>query len=112
MPSGVVPCSTMSARTALSTSISSTPRGQRDTRHNPFRAPLEVLSVLRAAGFDLVSVANNHSRDFGAVGYRDMLTHLAKEADVQAACEEINSLDVVSERPMIIRIEDPNEEDE
>jgi len=35
-----------------------------------------------------------------------MLTHFAKEADVQKALSEIYDLDVVSDRPVLIRIED------
>jgi homoserine dehydrogenase len=37
-----------------------------------------------------------------------MLTHMAKEADVQKALSEIVHLDVVSDRPVLIRIEDEN----
>lgn len=40
-----------------------------------------------------------------------MLTHRAKEADVSKALSEINSLDVVSDRPVLIRIEDENSHD-
>lgn len=40
-----------------------------------------------------------------------MLTHLAKEADVRKALAEITALDVVSGRPVLIRIEDDSEED-
>jgi homoserine dehydrogenase len=40
-----------------------------------------------------------------------MLTHLAREADVQKALTEILNLDVVSDRPILIRIEDENQED-
>jgi homoserine dehydrogenase len=40
-----------------------------------------------------------------------MLTHLAKEVDVKKALSEIINLDVVSDRPVLIRIEDENEED-
>ena len=39
-----------------------------------------------------------------------MLTHSAKEADVIAALKEIESLDVVGDRPVLIRIEDENNE--
>ncbi|GAH02234.1 unnamed protein product, partial [marine sediment metagenome] len=35
-----------------------------------------------------------------------MLTHFSKEADVQKALSEIYDLDVVSDRPVLIRIED------
>jgi homoserine dehydrogenase len=35
-----------------------------------------------------------------------MVSHLAKEVDVQKALAEIRELDVVSDRPVLIRIED------
>jgi homoserine dehydrogenase len=38
-----------------------------------------------------------------------MLTHLAKEADIIQSLREITPLDVVSDRPVLIRIEDENE---
>jgi len=37
-----------------------------------------------------------------------MLTHSAREVDVARALNEIESLDVVSDRPVLIRIEDEN----
>ena len=40
-----------------------------------------------------------------------MLTHLAREANVQKALTDILNLDVVSDRPVLIRIEDENQED-
>ncbi len=40
-----------------------------------------------------------------------MLTHLAKEADVQKALSEIMNLDVVNAKPILIRIENENQED-
>lgn len=40
-----------------------------------------------------------------------MLTHLAKEADVQKALSEIINLDVVSAKPVLIRIENEKQED-
>lgn len=40
-----------------------------------------------------------------------MLTHRAKEADVQKALEEISVLDVVADTPMLIRIEDADGEE-
>lgn len=39
-----------------------------------------------------------------------MLTHLAKEANVQKALSKIMNLDVVSAKPVLIRIEDENQE--
>ncbi|MFO7972763.1 MAG: homoserine dehydrogenase [Desulfobacterales bacterium] len=40
-----------------------------------------------------------------------MLTHLAKEADVQKALFEIMNLDVVNAKPVLIRLENKNQED-
>jgi homoserine dehydrogenase len=40
-----------------------------------------------------------------------MLTHRAKEADVLKALSKINSLDVVSHQPVLIRIEDENSQE-
>jgi len=41
-----------------------------------FEAPLQAFERLRAAGFQIVSVANNHSGDYGKAAFSDMLTHL------------------------------------
>ena len=51
-------------------------RGEVDTNHNPFRCTLQAGEVLRAAGFDLVSVANNHAMDYGKRAFDDMLRNL------------------------------------
>jgi homoserine dehydrogenase len=40
-----------------------------------------------------------------------MLTHLAREADVQKALTKITALDVVSDQPVLIRIEDEEDRD-
>jgi len=44
----------------------------------PLRAPVAALTVLKNAGFDILSVANNHARDLGAEGRDDMLRRLRK----------------------------------
>ena len=44
----------------------------------PLVAPLHSPNVLLDAGFDLVSVANNHVEDLGKDGYRDMLKRLTE----------------------------------
>ena len=53
--------------------------GSLATEHNPFRCPREALKPLRAVGFDLLSVANNHSMDFGRRGFDDMIATLDEE---------------------------------
>lgn len=51
-------------------------KGKVSTWHKPFRAPLVGVDAILASGIDVVSVANNHSWDFGADGYFDMLKNL------------------------------------
>ncbi|MCI3923900.1 CapA family protein [Paenibacillus sp. TRM 82003] len=46
-----------------------------------FRSDPDALPAFREAGFDLVSLANNHSLDFGAEGLRDTMRHL-KESEL------------------------------
>ena len=57
-----------------------------------------------------ISIKSVHQKGRGSKGSVPivMLTHLAKEADVKKAMAEITSLDVVSDRPVLIRIEDEN----
>ena len=40
-----------------------------------FRAPPETYQAIRAAGIDLVSLANNHALDYGREGLADTLAH-------------------------------------
>ena len=40
-----------------------------------------------------------------------MLTHQAQEAAVKKALSEISNLEVVSDKPVLIRIEDEDEEE-
>lgn len=51
-------------------------KGELSTWHKPFRGPLVGTSAILASGIDVVSVANNHSWDFGADGFFDMLKNL------------------------------------
>jgi len=41
-----------------------------------FRSPPSYASHLKAAGFDLMNTANNHSRDFGAAGFHNTVDAL------------------------------------
>lgn len=41
-----------------------------------FRSDPEAMPAFREAGFDLVSLANNHTLDFGPEGLRDTMRHL------------------------------------
>ncbi len=51
-------------------------RGKPETGHNPFRCSMGSAEVLKAAGFDRMGVANNHSLDYGRPAYADMLRNL------------------------------------
>lgn len=50
--------------------------GQPQPKTYTFEAPPLGFERLSAAGFDIVSVANNHSGDYGHVAFADMLNHL------------------------------------
>ena len=42
--------------------------GTPENKDFTFRAPPSSIDALRAGGFDAVSMANNHGRDYGPVG--------------------------------------------
>ncbi|HEY9829288.1 MAG TPA: CapA family protein [Stenomitos sp.] len=44
----------------------------------PFRTPPSYTQILKEAGFDIMSVANNHSYDFYAQGFKDTIQNLEK----------------------------------
>jgi poly-gamma-glutamate synthesis protein (capsule biosynthesis protein) len=50
-----------------------TDRGTPQPKEFTFRAPPRAVTVLRQAGVDAVSVANNHGMDYGRVGLADTL---------------------------------------
>jgi poly-gamma-glutamate synthesis protein (capsule biosynthesis protein) len=50
-----------------------TERGSPEPKEFTFRAPATAFTALAAAGVDVVSMANNHGRDFGAEGLQDTL---------------------------------------
>jgi len=54
-------------------------KGKVSTWHKPFRGPLVGVDAILASGIDIVSVANNHSWDFGADGFFDMLESLDRK---------------------------------
>ncbi|KDR55242.1 MULTISPECIES: CapA family protein [Limnospira] len=43
-----------------------------------FRTPPEYAALLREAGFDILSVANNHSFDFFEAGFKDTIANIEK----------------------------------
>ena len=43
-----------------------------------FRSPPAYAQIISQAGFDIMSVANNHSFDFGQQGFEDTMAHLNK----------------------------------
>ena len=69
-----------------------------------------ISGILGKKDISIKSVQQKGRKTNGSVPLV-MLTHRAKEADVSKALSEINSLDVVSRRPVLIRIEDENNQD-
>lgn len=65
----------------------------------------KVAGILAEHQISLHSVVQKSRQSSAAVPVV-FLTHLAKEADLQAACEEISKLDDVEGAPVILRIED------
>ncbi len=55
-----------------------TESGKAASKSYTFRFPSAVLPVLKTAGFDYLSVANNHSFDYGKTGFTDTLAALNK----------------------------------
>ena len=55
----------------LETAVTS--RGKPEPKTYHFRAPASAFTAVRSAGVDLVSLANNHSLDYGRVGLADTL---------------------------------------
>jgi poly-gamma-glutamate synthesis protein (capsule biosynthesis protein) len=75
--------------------------GEIETGHNPFRCP-HAVEALKTAGFDLLSIANNHALDYGRPGFDDMLRtldaaglpHFGKETfGIQPQAPWITSID-------------------
>lgn len=55
-----------------------TTRGSALVKTHTFRTPPELAAGLTAAGFDLVTLGNNHAYDFGSVGLDDTLAALQR----------------------------------
>lgn len=55
--------------------------GTPETKDFTFEAPPEAIDALRAGGFDAVSMANNHGRDFGPEGLDESLAVQAAQPD-------------------------------
>jgi len=55
-----------------------TKRGAKTSKTWNFRADPKLLKIVRAAGFNLVNIANNHVWDYGQEGFLDTLKALEK----------------------------------
>ncbi len=67
----------------------------------------KISGVLGRWGISLQTVHQKGRKTNGAVPLV-MLTHQAREADIQRALAEIAQLDVIKDRPVLIRIEEKN----
>ncbi|MGD9330685.1 MAG: homoserine dehydrogenase [Desulfobacterales bacterium] len=66
-----------------------------------------IAGILGQYGISIQSVQQKGRKSVGAVPVV-MLTHQAREADVQDAFRRIEGLEVVDEKPMLIRLEEAN----
>ena len=41
-----------------------------------FNSPIQALDALKYAGFDVLGISNNHSLDYGSIGYLSTIKHL------------------------------------
>lgn len=69
-----------------------TERGDAEVKSYTFRAPLPAAESLAQAGFDLLSLANNHILDFGVAGLEDTLFHLSQN-QLEAVGAGMNDVD-------------------
>jgi homoserine dehydrogenase len=67
----------------------------------------KISGILGNHGISLKSVHQKGRKSGGSVPLV-MMTHLAKESNVQLALSEIVHLEVVSDMPALIRVEDSN----
>ena len=59
--------------------LSDSGEGERKDKTYRFRGPSSFASILTAGGIEMVSVANNHTMDYGERGYLDTLAALDEE---------------------------------
>lgn len=69
-----------------------TERGKRIPKNFNFRARPELVDILKHGGIDIVTLANNHTMDYGTTGLRDTLLTLDK-AGVARFGAGLNSLE-------------------
>ena len=65
----------------------------------------KISGILGDRGISIKSVHQKERKSIGSVPIV-ILTHLAKEQDVKMALSEIEALDIVSDRPILIRVEE------
>jgi homoserine dehydrogenase len=67
----------------------------------------KISGILGNRGISIKSVHQKGRKSTGSVPIF-ILTHLAKESDVKIALSEIEALDIVSNKPVLIRVEETN----
>lgn len=75
--------------------------GTRARKRYTFLAPPSAASSLAGAGFDVLSLANNHSLDYGAVGLNET-TRLLDEAGIRYAGAGLD--EVAAHRPALMEV--------
>ncbi|WP_239075322.1 CapA family protein [Planosporangium flavigriseum] len=64
--------------TMLNLETAITERGTPEPKQYRFRAPITAFAALKAAGVDVVTLANNHVLDYGQVGLADTLVNVRR----------------------------------
>jgi len=77
-------------------------RGQPEEKTYAFRAPPAAGEALALAGFDLVSLANNHTLDYGPLALQDTLAALASH-QIQTVGAGMNTEEAYA--PVVIEID-------
>ena len=70
-------------------------KGKRVGSIYSFRANPLAIEGLQFAGFDMLSVANNHSFDYGRIGFEDSLSRLKEAGIVYGGVREVKGTKIV-----------------
>jgi poly-gamma-glutamate capsule biosynthesis protein CapA/YwtB (metallophosphatase superfamily) len=74
----IIPALKSADLTMVNLETAITTRGTKEPKEFNFRAPASAFSALKAAGIDVVSMANNHGVDYGQVGLADSLAAIKR----------------------------------
>lgn len=83
-------------------------RGTRMDKEYTFRAPTGLASALKQAGIDMVTLGNNHAKDYGAIALLDTFEHLRRAgvrwAGAGASAEEASQPIWIEEKGLCVAV--------